>query len=80
MPSYDYRCLSCRETFTVERSMKDSPETSCELCGSEQVSRIWNMYIAAGVRSTESETSSRAPARSGGGCGSCCGSSCGSCH
>ncbi|MBK9143137.1 MAG: zinc ribbon domain-containing protein [Candidatus Melainabacteria bacterium] len=67
MPSYDYRCLSCRETFTVERSMKDSPETSCQLCGSDDVSRIWNMNIAAGARSQE-PAPSRAPARSHGGC------------
>jgi len=60
MPSYDYRCLSCRETFTVERSMKDSPETSCELCGSDDVSRIWNCLFTS-AQSTSSEARRRRP-------------------
>jgi len=82
MPSYDYRCTDCRETFTVERSMKDSSETNCEHCGSGEVSRIWNMFIRSGGitpdvgQGTSRSSSSR---KSSGGCGSCCGSSCSTC-
>jgi putative FmdB family regulatory protein len=75
MPSYDYRCTDCREPFTVERSMKDSTETNCEHCGSENVSRIWNMFIrSSGITQDVGQGRSSAPApSSGGGCGSCCG-------
>lgn len=75
MPSYDYRCTDCREPFTVERSMKDSTETSCAHCGSENVSRIWNMFIRAGGTTPDVGQGQAAPAKksSGGGCGSCCG-------
>lgn len=81
MPSYDYRCTDCRETFTVERSMKDSSETSCAHCGSEEVSRIWNMHIRSGGITPDvgQGSSSRSSRKSGGGCGSCCGSSCSTC-
>ncbi len=80
MPSYDYRCTDCREAFTVERSMKDSAETSCTCCGSSQVSRIWNMFIrSGGITPDVGRSQSTAAKSSGGGCGSCCGSSCASC-
>lgn len=75
MPSYDYRCTDCREPFTVERSMKDSSETNCEHCGSQNVSRIWNMFIrTSGITQDVGQGRAAAPApSSGGGCGSCCG-------
>ncbi|MBX9670384.1 MAG: zinc ribbon domain-containing protein [Candidatus Obscuribacterales bacterium] len=80
MPNYDYRCTDCREAFTVERSMKDSSETSCTSCGSGKVSRIWNMFIRSGGITTDvGQSRSTATKSSGGGCGSCCGSSCASC-
>ncbi|MBI1270928.1 hypothetical protein GC174_10895 [bacterium] len=83
MPQYDYRCQECRKVFTVERSMNESSECSCEHCGSEDVSRIWNMFIrASGVtpdlgQGTTKGGSSRS--KSKGGCGSCCATSCANC-
>ncbi|RMH69400.1 MAG: zinc ribbon domain-containing protein [Gemmatimonadetes bacterium] len=32
MPTYDYRCISCGQTFEYFQSMKDEPLTHC-LCG-----------------------------------------------
>lgn len=33
MPTYDYTCDSCGNTFEVFQSMKDEPLTTCEKCG-----------------------------------------------
>jgi putative FmdB family regulatory protein len=82
MPSYDYRCQECREPFSVERSMNDPTETSCEQCGSTNVSRIWNMFIrSAGTTPDVGQgQSSKKSTSGGGGCGSCSSHSCGTCH
>lgn len=65
MPSYDYRCKDCSLEFTVERSMNDSVDTECLKCGSESVSRIWNMQF--NTKSNSSSEKSQGP---------CCGGSC----
>lgn len=81
MPSYDYRCQSCREHFTVERSMSDSSETNCTACGSGDVSRIWNMNFRTSGKTADvgQSSSSSSSSSSGSGCGShACGG--GGCH
>ncbi len=83
MPLYEYRCQKCREVFGVERSMNDPTDTSCSLCGSADVSRIWNAQIrAGGITPDVGQGSSRTKSSGGGGggCGSCSSHSCGSCH
>ena len=82
MPSYDYRCQECREPFSVERSMNDSPETSCAQCGSGNVSRIWNMAIRSGGTTPDvgQGASRKSSGGGGGGCGSCSSGGCGTCH
>jgi len=81
MPQYDYRCVDCRETFTVERSMTDSSEPACSSCGSANASRIWNAFILASGSTPDvgqGTTSSSKSTKSG--CGSCSSHSCGTCH
>ncbi|MBZ0186597.1 MAG: zinc ribbon domain-containing protein [Candidatus Obscuribacterales bacterium] len=84
MPSYDYRCQSCRKTFTVERSMNASSETNCEYCGTSDVTRIWNMNIQVGSPGSKAREAGQAGGQKGkskgGGCGSHCGSVGGGCH
>lgn len=80
MPSYDYRCQSCKVAFTVERSMTDSSETSCPECNSDSVNRIWNMILRSGGSTPDVGQGSGAKSQSKGGCGSCSSHSCGTCH
>ena len=79
MPSYDYRCKDCQDTFTIERSMTDNSETSCTGCESHNVVRIWNMILRSSG-STPDVGQGTAKKSSGGGCGSCSSHSCGTCH
>lgn len=32
MPTYDYRCTKCGDTFAVEQSIHDKPLTRCKKC------------------------------------------------
>ncbi len=74
MPSYDYRCQSCRETFEIERSMNDQTKPVCTHCQSEEVSRIFTVNIATGSKSSaKDKVKAAAPKPSG---GHCCGGGC----
>lgn len=33
MPTYEYKCEGCQETFEVRQRMSDPPLTRCERCG-----------------------------------------------
>ncbi|TGK31671.1 zinc ribbon domain-containing protein [Leptospira gomenensis] len=33
MPTYDYKCKACGQTFERFHSMKDDPVSDCPLCG-----------------------------------------------
>ena len=85
MPQYDYRCQSCREVFSEERSMHETSEPKCA-CGSQEVSRIWNAFIrSSGITPDVGQGASRSSSNAGGGgggggCGSCSTHSCGTCH
>ncbi len=35
MPTYEYRCTSCNDTFEVFQSIKDEPVKTCPKCGGE---------------------------------------------
>ncbi len=54
MAQYDYRCKSCNNVTTVERSMSD-PEVavSCSSCGGTEMVRIYGSVGMLGVRSSE---------------------------
>ena len=81
MPQYDYRCQTCREVFSEERSMNEASDPKCA-CGSKEVSRIWNAFIrSGGITPDVGQGASRSqPSSGGGGCGSCSTHSCGTCH
>ena len=83
MPSYDYRCLECKNEFTVERSMMDDSQQHCVDCGSDNASRIWGaVALATGGSTTDygqgTSATSAAPRKSA--CGSCVSRACGTCH
>jgi putative FmdB family regulatory protein len=33
MPTYDYRCTKCEDSFAVEQSILDKPLKRCKKCG-----------------------------------------------
>lgn len=35
MPTYDYKCKACGQTFEMFHSMKDEPVKDCHLCGKQ---------------------------------------------
>ncbi|HNX59642.1 MAG TPA: zinc ribbon domain-containing protein [Spirochaetota bacterium] len=45
MPTYDYKCDSCDDTFEVFQSMNDEPLTTCEKCGG----KVRRVFSAAGI-------------------------------
>lgn len=48
MPLYDYRCLSCKKTFTVTLSMKehDKAAVTCPGCKGRKVEQQISAFIA----------------------------------
>ena len=40
MPTYNYKCLSCNEKFTVFQSMNDKPISNCQYCSSVNVEKM----------------------------------------
>ncbi|MBY0357118.1 MAG: zinc ribbon domain-containing protein [Candidatus Obscuribacterales bacterium] len=80
MPSYDYKCTSCNGAVTLDRSMSDSSTPVCTHCGSDQMNRVWSVFIVSGGSTPDvgqSAKSSGASKKSG--CGSCSSHSCGTC-
>lgn len=81
MPSYDYRCQSCKNNVTLERSMSDDSTPLCTECGSEEMNRIWSVSFVISGGSTpdvgQGTKTSSAPKKSG--CGSCTSHSCSTC-
>jgi putative FmdB family regulatory protein len=46
MPTYEYRCRSCQESFTVRERMADHTGTGtlCPKCGSRDVDRVISSF------------------------------------
>ncbi|EPG74553.1 zinc ribbon domain protein [Leptospira fainei serovar Hurstbridge str. BUT 6] len=40
MPTYEYRCRNCGQTFEFFQSMKDEPLKECILCKNGEVDRL----------------------------------------
>ncbi|EQA36742.1 zinc ribbon domain protein [Leptospira inadai serovar Lyme str. 10] len=40
MPTYEYRCRNCGQTFEFFQSMKDEPLKDCILCKNGKVDRL----------------------------------------
>ncbi|EQA46818.1 zinc ribbon domain protein [Leptospira broomii serovar Hurstbridge str. 5399] len=40
MPTYEYRCKNCGQTFEFFQSMKDEPLKECILCKKGEVDRL----------------------------------------
>ena len=40
MPTYDYRCEDCNESFEIKQSMSDAKLESCPKCKGEKFKRL----------------------------------------
>jgi len=45
MPTYDYKCDSCGNSFEAFQSMNDEPLSTCDKCGSS----VRRVYSSAGI-------------------------------
>ena len=43
MPTYDYKCEHCNNTFEFFQSMKDDPMTLCPECGHNALKKLVSM-------------------------------------
>ncbi len=39
MPTYDYTCSACEETFEIFHAMSDKPKKKCPSCGKQKLKR-----------------------------------------
>jgi putative FmdB family regulatory protein len=47
MPTYDYKCENCGNTFEILQSIKDEPLKLCEHCGHESLVKV--ISVPAGL-------------------------------
>jgi len=45
MPTYEYRCESCGDTFDIVQAFSDDPLSTCEKCGGE----LRKVYAPVGI-------------------------------
>ena len=45
MPTYEYRCEACDNTFDVVQGFSDDPLTTCEVCGAA----LRKVYAPVGI-------------------------------
>ena len=71
MPSYDYRCRDCGQSFTIQASMDDArDQVTCPACQARDVVRLFGGIATLGGTKA---TVAAGPASQGGGC---CGGHC----
>ena len=68
MPAYDYRCTVCDTTFEIVRSISDSGDVCCSICGGP-TKRLFTPvgvhFKGSGFYNTDSRRSAASPATSG---------------
>ena len=66
MPTYDYRCTKCEDTFAVEQSIVDKPLKRCKKCGGKLEKllpkRVSLIFKGSGFYETDYKHKSSAPA------------------
>lgn len=70
MPTYDYRCRACGETFEATRPMAESAEPATCPEGHDDTVKLLTTVAMTG---RAGEASAPAPAGGGGCCGGACG-------
>ncbi|HEY8080442.1 MAG TPA: FmdB family zinc ribbon protein [Acidimicrobiales bacterium] len=61
MPTYEYRCEACANTFDIVQGFADSPLTTCDVCGGalrKVYAPVGIVFKGSGFYKTDSRTSS----------------------
>jgi putative FmdB family regulatory protein len=75
MPTYEFQCLDCRQTFEVRRCFSEADlPVDCAVCKSQNTKKLLSQFYAKSSTSTSDNLATHS------GCGGCSGGSCGSCH
>lgn len=74
MPTYEYRCRACGESFELRRSMAESDDPATCSAGHTDTTRLLSVFAAVGSASAGSSAAARADAAGppAGGCGGGC--------
>jgi putative FmdB family regulatory protein len=75
MPTYEFRCRTCQDSFEVRRPMSESDDPATCPAGHADTARLLSVFARTGASGASSPLS--APASAGGGC---CGGGCGCAH
>jgi len=75
MPTYEFRCRTCDDSFEVRRPMSESGDPAVCPVGHDDTVRLLSVFARTGASTATSSLSSPVPA--GGGC---CGGGCGCAH
>ena len=70
MPTYEYRCRACGETFELRRSMAESDAAATCPSGHEDTTRLLSVFAAVGSATASGPAPSAGPSAGpcGGGC------------
>jgi len=69
VPTYDFKCKSCENKFTVQVSIKDKAKITCPNCGSKDIQQRFSKVNLGGLSG----------GNRGSACGTCSGGSCSTC-
>jgi putative FmdB family regulatory protein len=76
MPTYEFRCRTCDDSFEVRRPMSESGDPAACPAGHDDTARLLSVFARTGGSGVTSALSAPAPAAGGG----CCGGGCGCAH
>jgi putative FmdB family regulatory protein len=77
MPTYEFRCRACGDTFEVTRRMIDSAEPAQCPGGHNDTVKLLSAVPVTGRAATGPAMRAAAPATPAAGSGGCCGGACG---
>ncbi|MAT05125.1 MAG: FmdB family transcriptional regulator [Acidimicrobiaceae bacterium] len=76
MPTYEFRCRTCDDTFEVRRSMSESGDPAACPDGHADTVRLLSVFARTGGSTAAAPFAPSAATSSGG----CCGGGCGCAH
>lgn len=72
MPTYEYRCRTCGDTFEVRRSMADADQPARCPDGHDDTTRLLSVFASVGGATGGRHEASAPATRPAGGCGGAC--------
>lgn len=72
MPTYEYRCRACGESFELRRPMSESDDPAACSAGHTDTTRLLSVFASVGSASVGSSAASADAGPPAGGCGGGC--------